>query len=216
MTADHLGSTLTHALETAYLAIAEISPDLLRHQVIFVTGSGKNPRSTYLGHWAQDRWQETNAKTTVHELFISGEVLHQGATQTFQTLLHECAHALATIRKLKDTSRQGRYHNKTHFLPLAEELGLIWPENTKPCPTRGFSAVTITPPTIELFKPEIARLDRAIRLSIQHPTVPATPTKPAPKILITFTNGQQLTVPPALYTKLQGYLALAPHTAKEI
>ena len=28
------------------------------------------------------------------------------------TLLHEAAHALAAARGIKDTSRQGRYHNK--------------------------------------------------------------------------------------------------------
>jgi hypothetical protein len=35
--------------------------------------------------------------------------------------VHEAAHGLANTRGVKDTSRQGRYHNK-RFRALAEEL----------------------------------------------------------------------------------------------
>ena len=54
---------------------------------------------------------------------ISGEGLRRTAHDVLGTLLHEAAHALAHARGIKDTSRQGRYHNK-HFKTLAEELGL--------------------------------------------------------------------------------------------
>jgi hypothetical protein len=39
------------------------------------------------------------------------------------TLLHEAAHGLAHARKISDTSRQGRYHNR-RYATLAGELGL--------------------------------------------------------------------------------------------
>jgi hypothetical protein len=39
------------------------------------------------------------------------------------TLLHEAAHGLADRRRITDTSRGGRYHNR-RYSQLAEELGL--------------------------------------------------------------------------------------------
>ncbi|WP_297495484.1 hypothetical protein [Pseudonocardia sp.] len=39
------------------------------------------------------------------------------------TLLHEAAHALAHVRGIKDSSRQGRWHN-AKFKALSEELGI--------------------------------------------------------------------------------------------
>ncbi len=35
----------------------------------------------------------------------------RGAADVLGTLLHETAHALAHVRDIKDTSRQGRWHN---------------------------------------------------------------------------------------------------------
>ena len=54
---------------------------------------------------------------------ISGEGLRRTPDEVLGTLLHEAAHALAHARGIKDTSRQGRYHNK-HFKTCAEQLGL--------------------------------------------------------------------------------------------
>ena len=45
------------------------------------------------------------------------------ALRSSAVILHEAAHALAYARGIKDTSRQGRYHNK-HFKTCAEQLGL--------------------------------------------------------------------------------------------
>ena len=46
-----------------------------------------------------------------------------GAVDVLGTLLHEASHALAHVRGIKDTSRQGRYHNR-RFRDLAAEVGL--------------------------------------------------------------------------------------------
>ena len=54
---------------------------------------------------------------------ISGEGLRRTARDVLGVLLHEAAHALAAARGIKDTSRQGRYHN-TQYKTLAEELGI--------------------------------------------------------------------------------------------
>jgi hypothetical protein len=46
------------------------------------------------------------------------------AEVVLEVLVHEAAHALATARGVKDTSRGGTWHNE-RYKALAEELGLI-------------------------------------------------------------------------------------------
>jgi hypothetical protein len=46
------------------------------------------------------------------------------AESVLEVLVHEAAHALATARQVKDTSRGGTWHNE-RYKELAEELGLI-------------------------------------------------------------------------------------------
>jgi hypothetical protein len=62
----------------------------------------------------------------------------EGATHTLTTILHEATHALAHARGVKDTSRQGKYHNR-RFMELAGELDLEWPPDAKAHPVSGFS-----------------------------------------------------------------------------
>jgi hypothetical protein len=66
------------------------------------------------------------------EVLIAGELLAPGGgnqphldveARVLGTLLHEAAHALASVRGIKDTSRGGRYHN-VRYRGLAEEVGL--------------------------------------------------------------------------------------------
>jgi hypothetical protein len=56
-------------------------------------------------------------------VLVSGEGLQRGPVDVLGTLLHEAAHGLAYARKVSDTSRQGRYHNR-RYATLAGELGL--------------------------------------------------------------------------------------------
>ena len=57
------------------------------------------------------------------EVFVGGEGLARGPADVLATLLHEAAHALAHVRGVKDTSRQGRWHD-AKFKALAEEVGI--------------------------------------------------------------------------------------------
>jgi hypothetical protein len=61
--------------------------------------------------------------TTRGEVFMAIELAARGATDMFAVLLHEAAHTIASRRGIKDTSRQGRYHNG-RFKAIAEEVGL--------------------------------------------------------------------------------------------
>jgi hypothetical protein len=81
----------------------------------------------------------------------------------FTTLLHEAAHALADVRDIQDTSRQGRWHNK-HFATLAGELGL---KATKD-PKLGWSPCTLQPATATRYASVLVELGDAMR-AYRHP-----------------------------------------------
>ncbi|MBG6140250.1 hypothetical protein [Longispora fulva] len=154
------GSTIIKALECAWEAIQEAHPEV--PSVVFITGTGASGRGLKWGHHWADRWTNKDSVSgeRATELFISGERLACGGTLTFQTMLHEAAHALARVRGQQDTSRQGRYHNKT-FLKLAEELGLSY-NHEAPDATIGLSAVEIREETTRDFAGVIAMLDDEI------------------------------------------------------
>ena len=85
-------------------------------------------------------------------------------------MLHEAAHALADVRGIKDTSRQGRYHNK-HFKALAEELGLAVDSH----PAIGWSITTVTDTTAEHYADQLTALAAAMVLwRTGEATVPTT------------------------------------------
>lgn len=116
-----VASSLVRALERCWQAIREVHPEL-PDAVILVGPGDENPSLLKWGHWAPARW-----KVPEHghrsEVLIAGESLRRPARDTFETLLHEAAHGLAWVRKIQDTSRQGRYHNQA-YKKIAEEVGL--------------------------------------------------------------------------------------------
>lgn len=91
------------------------------------------------------------------ELFVGGEGLRRGARDVLGTLLHEAAHGVATTRQVKDTSRQGRYHNR-RFAELAAELGITVATDG----ARGWSATTLPDDTADAYSAELALLGEAI------------------------------------------------------
>ena len=75
------------------------------------------------GHFTPVKvWTDT-LKNSTHEINISPN-FQRDKYAVVATLLHEMVHAYAHANGIKDTSRQGRYHNKA-FKKLAEERGLI-------------------------------------------------------------------------------------------
>lgn len=179
------GSAIVAALEAAWAALQAQHVDL--PDVVIITGSGA--KSATWGHHWPERWVERITHTDTPdgavaavyggtdeagqrvrraELFISGERLACGAALTFQTLTHEAAHALAHVRGIKDTSRQGRYHNR-EFVRVAESLGLRWPADRTPHSTIGFSAVELAEGTAERYADVIAGLASAITLHLALP-----------------------------------------------
>lgn len=158
------GSEIVKALEALWTSIRKRHPEL--PDVVIITGSAISNGMAWAHFW-RERWEDRSDATKRPEMFISGERLACGAELTLQSMIHEAAHALACVREEQDTSRQGRYHNKT-FVRMAEELGLEYPHET-PDSTIGFSAVTLKDETKIMYKVEVERLDAAIKVYLNDP-----------------------------------------------
>ena len=132
-------------------AIAEIP------LVVIIIASGTDGKQARYGHHAPGRWHVNHEERT--EIMISGEGLRRDARDVLGTLLHEAAHALAAARGIKDTSRQGRYHNK-HFKTLCEELGITVDFDER----IGWSITTVPSHTADAYADQLAALHAAMTL----------------------------------------------------
>lgn len=149
-------SQLVAAIEVAWAAIQQRHDDVPDVVVTLGAGSIGVARGTLkLGHFAADRWNTDTGSSA--ELFVGGEGLQRGAAAVLSTLLHEAAHGLAHTRKIKDTSRQGRYHN-TRFKRLGEELGLVITQ----VDGIGWSGTNLRDETKDAYSSVIADLQGAI------------------------------------------------------
>jgi hypothetical protein len=163
---------LVSALEAAWTAIRIQQPEV--PPVVIVVGSGSPRRAAAmltLGHFAASRWQL--GETRLPEVMVSGEGLARTAPEVLATLLHEAAHGLAHTRGIKDTSRQGRWHNQ-HFKVLAEGLGLAIAKD----PKIGWSVTAITPTTIGRYADVLVELAGAMS-AYRHLEPVDTPTTTA-------------------------------------
>jgi hypothetical protein len=95
--------------------------------------------------------------TTRGELFMATELVARGATDMFAVLLHEAAHTIASRRGVKDTSRQGRYHNG-RFRMIAEEIGLEGARD----PERGWSLMALSAEAKAGYTDTLAQLKDAL------------------------------------------------------
>jgi len=163
----HTGSTVVTLLERAWARIRADHPEL--PEIVITTGSGEGVK---WGHFRPESWKVRAAEGAAvsesgpgrrHELFLASEALAKGAHQVLQTMLHEAAHALSRVRNVKDTSRQGRWHNAA-FKKAAVELGLEHKASTAD-KTAGFSFVTLTAETKTRYADLLAGLEREISLT---------------------------------------------------
>lgn len=166
-TAVHTGSTVVALLERVWDRIRTDHPEL--PEIVITTGSGEGVK---WGHFRPESWKvraaEGAAVTEVgpgrrHELFLASEALAKGAHQVLQTMLHEGAHTLSRVRGIKDTSRQGRWHNR-EFRKAALEMGLHHATETAD-KTAGFSFVTLTAATKDRYADLIGELERELVLT---------------------------------------------------
>jgi hypothetical protein len=130
---------------------------------VLIIGPGSGPSGLRLGHFAAERWRLAAGEPTMPEVFVGGEGIERGAGEVLATLLHEAAHALASVREVRETSRRGQYHNK-RYKALAEELGLEVDHD----PRRGWSLTTLPVATAAGYAGEIAALEDAIPAVRRH------------------------------------------------
>jgi hypothetical protein len=154
-TPDGITSLLLAALEHAWQIIRTRHPDV--PEAVLVVASGSEGKRLNWGHFAPHRWQVNGADR--HEVLIGGEGPQRGPIEVLGTLLHEAAHGLAQARRIQDTSRQGRYHNR-RYATLARELGL---EVTTVKPI-GWSATTVPQPTASAYAGQLEELQAALVL----------------------------------------------------
>ena len=148
-------SQILKVLEDIWLEIRRRHPEIPLAVIIIASGTGgKHPR---WGYHAPGRWNVAGEQRP--EIMISGEGLRRVPGEVLATLLHEAAHALACERGIKDTSRQGRYHNK-QFKTCAEELGLYVEHDDR----NGWSASTITPGTASAYTRQLDILAQAMTM----------------------------------------------------
>ncbi|QIS10738.1 hypothetical protein [Nocardia arthritidis] len=150
---DTITGLLVDALETTWAVIRSHHPDV--PAVVLTVGSGSTGTELTLGHFAPDRW--IRGEYELHELFIGGEGLQRGPVDVLGTLLHEAAHGIAATRNIKDTSRQGRWHND-RYRQLAEELGLVITKH----PKIGWSLTTVPDQTRQRYRNELEELSFAL------------------------------------------------------
>ncbi|WP_143670323.1 hypothetical protein [Streptomyces antimycoticus] len=153
------GTRIIGALEAAWSAIQKRHPEV--PPVVVITGTGAPRRGgKYLkrGHHSPERWAHAAEERRTPELFVAGEVLHEGGAAVMEVLLHEASHALGFVREIKGTANGNRWHNKK-FAALAIELGLEPPKRAEP--VLGFSSCTITPEAVRTYGTVIRRLEAA-------------------------------------------------------
>jgi hypothetical protein len=148
-------SRILAVLEDMWQAIRTHHPEI--PPVVIIIASGTEGKQARYGHHAPGRWYVDSQERA--EIMISGEGLRRDAPSVLGTLLHEAAHALAAARGIKDTSRQGRYHNK-HFKTLAEELGITVDFDG----VIGWSINTVPGTTAALYADQLAALKTAMIL----------------------------------------------------
>ena len=150
---------LATALVTIWAAIRRRHPEVPPAIITIGPSVAAGRNAVTAGHWSPTRWSTPGADDPTarhHEVVITGEGLSDTTEGILDTLLHEAAHGLAYVRKIKDTSRDGRYHNK-RFAKVADEMGL----DTQELRNIGFARTSPRAATLEVFQVELDLLRAA-------------------------------------------------------
>ena len=144
------------ALDKAFVAIRKHNPNVPGAIAIAIgTGRGK-----VKGHFAPGSWEDSqgeHAGSARHEILIATEHLARGSEAVLTTLIHEAAHAESHASGVKDTSRQGRYHNQ-RFAQTATRMGLTIESND----SIGFITTGLDTGAKVTYSRELAALDVAL------------------------------------------------------
>ena len=151
------GSAVVSACETAWARVQELHPGT--PDVVIILGDG---RGEIRGHFHPNSWHDKTNKT--HEVLIAGQRLADGPDGVLSTLIHEAVHAYCQQNDIKETSRQGRYHNKK-FANLARDFGL----DVQELGGHGLSNTSLSEGTAEQYAEAHTALQEAISLYKRNP-----------------------------------------------
>lgn len=179
-------TTIMEALDASLSKIQEVNPNVPKALAVVIgTGKGK-----FHGMFTPDSWQDSGGEhkgSARHEIIMSSESLRRDAELILTTLIHETAHAMSHATGIKDTSRQGRFHN-AKFAEVANSMGL----RTETDPKIGHVTTGLMDYAIDLYKNEI-ELIRAATITYRKP-VEKKPTKKT-TIRVACACGVPVTVP---------------------
>lgn len=166
-------SAIVAALESLWAAFRREHTDLPDAQIILASGHDrKGPARN--GHWHAGQWEGD----TQHEVLIAGERLADGAIWVAETLLHEACHGIAHGNGMKDTSRQGRWHN-ANFAAICETVGLCWEKDKRV----GVRTTGLTQEAQDRYAGEIMVLEAAMSgTARKRPEAKDVPDAPKPRV----------------------------------
>lgn len=108
-------------------------------------------------HFGSRRWEYEGE--ALGEICLNANHFRQGSEHALHCLLHEAVHAANDALNVKDTSRNGRYHN-ARFAGAAHEFGLVVVRH----PEIGFTTTGLLPVAYDRYAPVLADLARTMVL----------------------------------------------------
>ena len=115
-----------------------------------ITIQTKGKRNAFGWCSAVEIWKNQDESVKKYEINITAEDLDRGVVEVMQTLLHEMIHLHNVINGVKDSSRNGTFHNKK-FKNAAERFGMIY-KNEEADKRYGWAFPVLAPATIELIE----------------------------------------------------------------
>ena len=115
--------------------------------VIAIRSQGK--RAGVMG-WFTPAKVWSDGESEKHEIVITAETLNRDGMDIMRTLHHEMIHLYCETNGIKDTSRNGAYHNK-NFKEECLKRGFFY-ESDKPDNTIGWSLAQLKPETMAYMK----------------------------------------------------------------
>lgn len=144
-------STIERAIEELHKGFRALNKQIfdstLPEPAILVQNQGNRTRNI-LGWCTLDKiWADVEKTIQKYEINITAEYLNRPVTEIMETMLHEMVHLYCQVNSIKDTSRNGSYHNK-RFKAEAERVGL----KVEKVPNIGWASTSPKPETIELIE----------------------------------------------------------------
>jgi len=161
-----LHALLHDAIVTALTAWSDETPGLLEYfQDNIAFHLSLDGRPSVLGSFCQNALVVSGAEVSTIQIHL-GETLRlvppgQRSTQLIVTALHELAHAHAALDGVKDTSRDGRYHN-AKFGRYATGLGL----QTEMVPQIGVITTDLAPYVFSVLGDALIDIEAALVIDL--------------------------------------------------